>query len=200
VNNGVLFCWKDGVAMCLKQKFKLIKLALKGWHKRHARNLPARISSLKDRISVLEVKGKNVVLLDEEIEEMHGWSEELFSLSRINSSISWQQSRMQWLSEGDANYKFFHNIMSSKNRRNAIPFFLEDGVLVEGVERVRSAVCNHFSSHFRPRRVRSPSMEALHFRQLSFREGTNLTKPFSMEEVKAAVWDCDNYKSQVQMV
>lgn len=67
-----------------------------------------------------------MVLLDEEIEEMHGCSEELFSLSRVNSSICWQQSRMQWLSEGDVNSKFFHNIMSSRSRRNVIPFFLVD--------------------------------------------------------------------------
>jgi hypothetical protein len=43
----------------LKEKFKLIKLALKDWHKRHATNLPARISSLKDRISDFELKGES---------------------------------------------------------------------------------------------------------------------------------------------
>jgi len=33
----------------LKEKFKLIKLALKDWHLRHSRNLPAKILSLKDK-------------------------------------------------------------------------------------------------------------------------------------------------------
>jgi len=32
----------------LKEKLKLIKLALKDWHQRHAKNLPSRISSLKE--------------------------------------------------------------------------------------------------------------------------------------------------------
>jgi len=45
------------------------------------------------------------VLLDDEVEELHGLSEDLFSLSRINNSICWQQSRAQWLGEGDANTK-----------------------------------------------------------------------------------------------
>jgi hypothetical protein len=102
---------------------------------------------------------------------------------------------MQWLSEGDANSKFFPNIMSSRNRRNAIPFFLVDGVLVEGVDNVRSTVYTHFSSHFQSRRDRRPSMEVMHFRSLSNRERADLTKPFSVDEVKAAVWDCDNFKS-----
>jgi len=150
VKSGVLFNWKVWSGYVLKEKLKLIKLALKEWHHRHSKNIPARNSSLRDRISALEFKGESVVLLDEDIEEMHGFSEELFSLSRINSSIYWQQSWMQWLHEGDVNSKFFHNIMSSRSHRNAIPLFLVDGVLVEGVDNVRSAVYNSFSSHYQP--------------------------------------------------
>ena len=33
------------------------------------------------------------------------------------------------------------------------------------------------------------------FKTLTYAEGGNLTKPFSVAEVKAAVWDCDSYKS-----
>jgi len=132
--------------------------------------------------------------LDDEIEELHGFSEELFSLSRINSSICWQQSRMQWLREGDANSKFFHGIMSSRRHRNAIPFVLVDDALVEGVDNVRSVVFSHFSSHFQPRRESRPSMDDLHFRSLSYREGAGFIKPFSIDEVKEPVWDCDNFK------
>jgi len=90
------------------------------------------------------------VLSDEEIQELHGLSEELFSLSRANSSICWQQSRVQWLKEGDANSKFFHRIMSSKRSRNAIPFFLVNRALIEGVEYVRNAVFTHFRAQFQP--------------------------------------------------
>jgi len=107
----------------IKEKFNFIKLALKDWHQRHSKNLPARISNLKDCITTIEMKAESVVLWDEEIEELHGYSEELFSLSRINSSIIWQQSQMQWLCEGDVNSKFFHSIMSSRSRRNVILFF-----------------------------------------------------------------------------
>jgi len=132
----------------LKEKLKLLKLALKDWHQRHAQNLPARILSLTDSITSLDLKGESEVLSDEEILELHGLSEELFSLSRANSSICWQQSRSRWLKEGDANSKYFHRIMSSKRSRNAIPFFLVNGTLVEGVENVRNAVFTHFRRNF----------------------------------------------------
>jgi len=39
-----------------------------------------------------------------------------------------------------------------------------------------------------------PSMESLNFRMLSHKEGVSLIKPFSVEEVKATMWDCDNIK------
>jgi len=142
----------------------------------------------------LDMKGETDELCDDEIEELHGFSEELFSLSRINSSICWQQSRTQWLRDGDANSKFFQGIMSSRRRRNSIPFFLVNGVLIEGVQNVRSVVLAHFSDNFQPRHVQRPRMDDINFRTLSHREGAVLIKPFSLEEVKAAVWDGENFK------
>ena len=178
----------------MKEKLKLLKLALKDWHQRHAQNLPARILSLKEQIAFLDLKGESTVLLDDEIQELHGLSEELFSLSRANSSICWQQSRVQWLKEGDANSKFFHRIMSSKRSRNAIPFFLVNGALVEGVENVHNAVFTHFQAQFRPTQNQRPSMEALDFCTLSYNEGASLVRPFTLEDVTTAVWDVDSFK------
>jgi len=178
----------------LKEKMKLIKLALKEWHQRHTHNLPARISTLKERIDALDLKGETEVLCDEEVEELHGFTEELFSLVRINTSIGWQQSRVHWLQEGDANSKFFNGIMSNRRRRNNIPFFIDNGVLIEGVDNVHKVVYTHFSSHFRLVVASRPSMEGLSFRSLAFREGATLVKPFSLDEVKVAVWDCENFK------
>lgn len=179
----------------LREKLKLIKRDLSVWHRTHLNNLPARISVLKDRIGFIEVKGESSSLEEDEIAELHGLSEEVFALSRVNSSICWQQSRLQWLCEGGANSNFFHNFMSNRRRRNAIPFFLVNGVLVEGVQDVRAAVFDHFSSHYQAHRVHRPSMDGLFFRSLAVREGLDLIKPFSVEEVKNAVWDCESFKS-----
>jgi hypothetical protein len=70
-----------------------------------------------------------------------------------------------------------------------------DGVRVEGVNPVRQAMFSHFSSHFRAINVVRPSVADFQFRTMSFMEGGSLVKPFSVEEVKAALWDCDSYKS-----
>lgn len=79
----------DGWGGCvLKEKLKLLKLALKEWHQRHCQNLPARMLCLREKIAELDLKGENELLIEGEVEELHGFSEELFSLSRANSSIT----------------------------------------------------------------------------------------------------------------
>ena len=65
----------------LKEKLKLMKVALRDWHQRHSKNLLARILSPKDNIVSLDLKGESTVLSDEEVQELHGLSEDLFSLS-----------------------------------------------------------------------------------------------------------------------
>ncbi|MCI51783.1 endonuclease/exonuclease/phosphatase family protein, partial [Trifolium medium] len=40
-----------------------------------------------------------------------------------------------------------------------------------------------------------PRVDDFQFRTLSITEGGSLVKPFSVDDVKAAVWDCDSYKS-----
>jgi len=102
---------------------------------------------------------------------------------------------MNWLQEGDANIKKFHGIMSNCRRQNTINLVSVNGVTVEGVQNIQTVVYNHFSSHFKVVATDRPSVEALPFRKLSYGEAGNLTKPFSLEEVKQAVWDCDSFKS-----
>ncbi|GAU18974.1 hypothetical protein TSUD_178910 [Trifolium subterraneum] len=69
------------------------------------------------------------------------------SLSRLNASICWQQSR--WLKEGDANTKYFHSVLANRRRGNAISSLQVGGITVEGVAPIRHAVVSHFASHFK---------------------------------------------------
>ncbi|GAU47312.1 hypothetical protein TSUD_283800 [Trifolium subterraneum] len=154
----------------LKEKLKLLKSALKEWHISHSRNVPDKIDSLKARLSVMDCKGEEEGLNESEVLELHGITSDIYSLTRMNTSICWQQARLLWLREGDANSKYFHSVMTSCRRRNALTSIM-------AVSTAR------------------PRVEGLQFRTLSFAEGGGLVKPFSVEEVRVAVWDCDSCKS-----
>ena len=130
-----------------------------------------------------------------EIEEMRGITHDIHSLSRVSTSISWKQSQILWLKDGDTNSKYFHTVLSSRRRRNAIVSLLVNGNIVEGVQPIRHAIYSHFKDHFAATNVSRPRVENLMFKNLSYVEGSGLIKPFSEGEVKAAIWDCDSFKS-----
>jgi len=65
-------------------------------------------------MGILEARGEVNVLSEDDVIKLHEASAVLHSLSRANASISWQQSRLLWLQEVDANSKYFHAIMSGR--------------------------------------------------------------------------------------
>jgi len=167
----------------LKMKLKMMKTCLKEWYNQHFQNLD-RMSEVKNKISLVDSKAEMSALMEDEVQELHDLSVNLHSLARTKNSVNWQKSRMNWLKEGDANSKFFHGVMSNHHRQNALCLLSVDGVGVEGVQNIRAAVYNHFYSHFKARGVDRPGVENLQFRKLTGAQAGNMTKPFSLAEVK----------------
>jgi len=117
-----------------------MKAQLKEWHKKHSKNVSAKISSLKKRIAFLDIKREGATLDDVEVEELSALTADFHSLSRAHTIICCQQSRLNWLRVCDANSKFFHGFMSRRQRGNSISSFLVDGAQVERLHAVRHAV------------------------------------------------------------
>jgi len=133
----------------LREKLKMMKFRLKEWHYQHSQNLNGKMVEIKNRMVVLDEKGETESLLEEETEELHNISFQLRSSARVQNNINWQKSRMKWLQEGDANTHKIHGIMSNRRRQNTINLVSVNGEIVEGVQNIRAAVFNHFSSHFK---------------------------------------------------
>ncbi|CAJ2672096.1 unnamed protein product [Trifolium pratense] len=198
-----LFCRFRRKKLCLKRNSLRLRRKfcasggkrLKEWHRAHTQNLPSRIETLKARLSALDEKGEEEALSEEELVEFQGVSVDIHSFSRLHASISWQQSRSLWLKDGDANSKYFHSVLASRHRRNAMSVIQVDGVTLEGVEPIRQAVFSHFESHFKASNVNRPGVDDLQFKRLNHVENGSLIKPFTEVEVKSAVWDCDSFKS-----
>jgi hypothetical protein len=78
---------------------------------------------------------------------------------------------------------------------NTLSHIVVNDVVVEGVSDIREAVFNHFEHHFRSVRVVRPSIANLQFNSISEDDAYYLKRPFDEENVKQAVWECDNFKS-----
>jgi len=200
---GRSFTWYrgDGVSMSRLDRFLLSNKWCDTWphciQVAYQRGLSDHVSVMLhvDEMSVLDAKAEIVDLQETEATELRDLSVSLHSTARLQNIIHWKKSRMNWLKEGDANSKKFHNYMSQRRRHNNIHLVSADGGNVDGVHAIRAAVFIHFSNHFQSRDVVTPGVEGLNFRKLSFIEARTLTKPFCIEEVKQVVWDCDSYKS-----
>lgn len=71
------------------------------------------------------------------------------ALLKILSSVQWQNSRINWLKEGDIKTNFFYGVIFSRRRSNVIISLDVSGSQVEGVEVMRSVVFQHFRNHFK---------------------------------------------------
>jgi len=191
----ISFNFQGSGGFVLRKKLKMLKSNVNEWHQQHSKNLDGKISSAKNRMALLDLKAEETLLHEDEMEELHSLSVNLHSLVRVQNNMNWQKLRISWLQEGDANSKKIHGFMSNRRRHNAINVVSVDGVTVDGVHDIRASVFNHFFSHLKSIGAAMPGIEGLRFRQLSYAEAGNLTKPFSLEEVMQAVWDCDSFKS-----
>jgi hypothetical protein len=84
--------------------------------------------------------------------------------------------------------------MASRRQSNSIVTLVADGQVVEGVSEVRQVIHNHFCSHFRRGSVSRPDIGGLVFNSISEGDSAALIKPFLLDEIKEAIWDCDSFK------
>lgn len=97
---------------------------------------------------------------------------------------------------GDVNSKTFHRSINRRRFGNEISGLVVGGRRLEEPCKVKEAVKEYFSSHFKSRGPRYVEMQLhLVMRRLDVDTGENPIKEFSEEEVKDAMWDCEGSKS-----
>ena len=85
--------------------------------------------------------------------------------------------------------------MTARRRSNALISIRVNGAQVEGVDGVCGAIFDHFQNHFKLVVVSQLSIDELSFKSISLEDWVVLTLPFSEEEIKQTIWNCDSYKS-----
>ncbi|KAH1120712.1 hypothetical protein J1N35_003872 [Gossypium stocksii] len=129
------------------------------------------------------------------MEELRILNLEFGETMRFKESIWKQKSRMSWLKEGDSNSAFFHRAVKFKAKRKMVNRMKFGNYWYSNPMALKEKLVNYFSDHFSCL-LRNWKMDfVLNFKRLSDSEASNLELPFSMEEIKEAVWSCDENKA-----
>ncbi|PNX69066.1 cysteine-rich receptor-like protein kinase, partial [Trifolium pratense] len=106
-----------------------------------------------------------------------------------------QSSRSKWLSQGDANSKFFHRCVAFRGNLNSLLALQVGDNWLESPVLIREAVANYFETHFSSAYLRRPRLNGVQFPSLSDDENWSLVKPFSELEIFEVVKLSDGNKS-----
>ncbi|TYI88181.1 hypothetical protein E1A91_D04G189500v1, partial [Gossypium mustelinum] len=134
-------------------------------------------------------------LTEQEREELKKLNVELWEAIKFKESIWRQKSRMTWLKEGDANCAFFHGEVKIKAKRKMVYSLKIGGHWYKEPKEIKEGLYNFFKNYFNcPARKWRMELD-LKFRMLNEEMAFRLEEPFLMEEIKEAVWSCDESKA-----
>ncbi|KAJ6983827.1 hypothetical protein NC653_026594 [Populus alba x Populus x berolinensis] len=116
----------------LTAKLRLIKHACKSLHRQHTSHISRRVAEAKScwisaQVALDETPG-SVELMSAERNHARIYSQ----LCKEEEAFYKQRSRIQWLSLGDRNTKFFHRSLVHRQSRNRVHGLTDESVLLRG--------------------------------------------------------------------
>ncbi|MCI15574.1 RNA-directed DNA polymerase (Reverse transcriptase), partial [Trifolium medium] len=149
------------MAYVLKEKFKGLKAIIKAWNREAYGVVDEKIMKLISDISLLDIKGELVGLLEEEVGCRKTLFSELWHLKQSNESVLIQRSRAAWLKKGDANTSYFHACIKSRGKQNSISALQTDMGWVESPVGIRQLVVSFFRNHFSSVQWQRPKLDGI---------------------------------------
>lgn len=179
----------------MKEKLKQLKLKLKEWNTNVFGVVDNNINRIEIALNDIDKEAEKRTLSADEIVERRNLTTELWRQKKRKQSVLYQKSRFQWLKLGETNSGFFHRCVNGRRAMNSINGLQIQGEWIQEPSRVKEEILKHFSLVFSETWLNRPKPESIPFNQITTADNLNLTKPFTEEEIKEAVWSCDGSKS-----
>ncbi|GKB01693.1 hypothetical protein Tco_0829737, partial [Tanacetum coccineum] len=106
-----------------------------------------------------------------------------------------QKARIKWDIEGDKNSKYFHEIINSKRRTQAITGILHDGAWITEPPLIKDVFLNYYKDKFQAHDSQVVFSPITNSSTLCHLDRDFLESHISLEEVKKAVWECGSNKA-----
>lgn len=145
-------------------------------------------------------------LYDSMVNESEPLSSKIYRKRNTIQSLAWEKlhrmesilrkiSKCKWLIEEDQTYNFFHLFMKDRLRNNNITALRHVDTLIEDADDIKAFMFDHFKSRIQGSNHRMRRMDGVCSNKLSMEYRTKLEAPFSLLDLKQAIWNSTKYKS-----
>jgi hypothetical protein len=117
---------------------------LKSWSDRHVRNIKSQLKICKEVVHRLKAARDCRQLLVHEEQLRRELKLKSLMLSSLLRTIAWQESRITWITEGDAPTHFFHAHANAHHRKKVFRSFDHNGQTLVDEGQKAEALFNFF--------------------------------------------------------
>ncbi|XP_022024281.1 uncharacterized protein LOC110924594 [Helianthus annuus] len=183
------FSGPDDLALAIKLRW--LKDKINAWLKVEKMSREGIYEDKKRRLACIENMAEERMLMEVELAERADCKNVVAEFDRIKQLDLRQKSRSRWAIDGDENSVFFHHIINSNISSNRLNGLLIDGVWVTNPVSVKESLYEFFLKQFSEPMPNRPELICTNLSKISVSEASMLEQPFSVEEIKDAVWECD---------
>ncbi|KAL4181498.1 hypothetical protein AMTRI_Chr12g271450 [Amborella trichopoda] len=176
-------------------KLQLLKGALKHWSTTRPENYTKNKNSLLQIIQSLDVLEETKPLTEQEATLRSSTRLDYFTNFKKEELFWYQRSRVKWLKAGDLDTGFFHRIANCRRRDNSIFTPKKDNAILTRAEDIEVAIIEYFQHLYTAPQIRRPRRTSLEFRSLSDQSKLWIQRPFSKNEILAAINNLANDKA-----
>ncbi|KAJ0641962.1 putative RNA-directed DNA polymerase [Helianthus annuus] len=177
--------------LALDVKLKWIKKRLKEWVYIQRSDMDKMYNEKIKRLEDLELLAEQRSLDHSELEERMDCKSCILETDKLKAMDMQQKSRVRWAKEGDENTKYFHGVVNANTSNNRIHGLHIDGVWVASPPLVKDHIFTYFAEKFEEPLNSRPLLECPFLNKVSDMEAEALVCPFSLSEIKKAVWECE---------
>nr|KAJ0203968.1 hypothetical protein LSAT_V11C500292530 [Lactuca sativa] len=181
--------------MFLKAKLKFLKNEIKKWRATEYPKEMAELQEIKRRVQEIDLLAEERTLTEQEICEMRTNFQKIAEMEKAAVLDIKQRAKIKWLIDGDENSAFFHGLVNNKKRKNKIAGLLIDNNWIIEPEPIKEEIFNFYRQKFQEKWPSRPKFSSTQFSPLDIETSASLEAPFTLEEVKNAIWSCGNEKS-----
>ncbi|MFS7997684.1 putative RNA-directed DNA polymerase [Helianthus anomalus] len=177
--------------LALATKLRWLKGKIKEWIRVEKRRGEDTYSSHKKTLADLELLAEERNLCVSELALRSDCRNFMLEFDKQRQADTRQKSRIRWACDGDENTSFFHSVVNSNLSSNRINGILVGDEWVSNPVIIKQQFFDFYAQLFsEPMSIR-PKIVCPHLNILSTSESEDLIRPFSLFEIKEAVWECD---------